>query len=140
MADGYAGDLTAGQSWQTLTTDPDAVLIDVRSQAEWAFVGVPVLDEIGKKLVRIEWQGWPDGRPNANFVEQVRQAGVRADQKVLLLCRSGARSAAAARLLTAQGWAKCYNVSNGFEGPPDDSVHRGRVAGWKFEKLPWAQG
>lgn len=140
MADGYAGDITATQSWHELQTDPDVVLIDVRTKAEWTFVGVPVLESVGKRLLTIEWQGWPDGRPNPSFAEEVRKAGIGPNRKVLLLCRSGGRSAAAARLLTAQGWTKCYNILDGFEGPPDGSAHRGDIGGWKAEKLPWAQG
>jgi rhodanese-related sulfurtransferase len=140
MTGSYAGDVSPRDAWTALEMHPDTVLIDVRTKAEWSFVGVPDLHHLDKKVLKIEWQTWPDGTPNPHFVDDVAAAGVQPGQKVLLLCRSGGRSKAAAQLLTTRGWLHCYNVSDGFEGPQDENGHRGHLAGWKHNGLPWAQG
>lgn len=134
----YAGDLSPQQAWDILAEDPDAVLVDVRTRAEWSYVGVPDLAEIGKEAILIEWVGFPDGQRNPYFVEQLRDAGVTDDKQVLFLCRSGQRSVGAAQTATADGVAKAYNISEGFEGPTDGEGHRG-VVGWKAQGLPWRQ-
>jgi rhodanese-related sulfurtransferase len=74
-----------------------------------------------------------------DFADKVRAAGVGENDEVFLICRSGARSAAAANALTAAGFAHCYNVAQGFEGDRDAEGHRGSVGGWKAAGLPWAQ-
>jgi rhodanese-related sulfurtransferase len=76
---------------------------------------------------------------NASFVEELRDAGLEPSQPLYFLCRSGVRSAAAARAAAAAGFATVYNVADGFEGPPDARGHRGQVAGWKADDLPWRQ-
>jgi rhodanese-related sulfurtransferase len=91
----------------------------------------------------VEWQSFPSGTPNPGFVAQARQAlaasGAGPDTPVLLLCRSGARSRAAAIALTAAGYGACFNIAHGFEGDKDTQGHRGSVAGWKATGLPWRQ-
>ncbi len=134
----YAGDKSVEETWRALREDSSAVLVDVRTRAEWNFVGVPDLRETGKDLVTVEWQGFPDSTRNADFVAEVQQQ-VRPDQKVFLLCRSGARSRAAAIALTAAGFAACFNVAGGFEGDLDAQKHRGASGGWKAAGLPWIQ-
>ncbi len=134
----YAGDKSVEETWRALREDSSAVLVDVRTRAEWNFVGVPDLRETGKELVTVEWQGFPDSTRNADFVAEVQQQ-VRPDQKVFLLCRSGARSRAAAIALTAAGFAACFNVAGGFEGDLDAQKHRGASGGWKAAGLPWIQ-
>jgi rhodanese-related sulfurtransferase len=140
MTETYAGDLTPRSAWTMLAGDPGAVLIDVRTKPEWAYVGLPDLAPIGKQALKIEWQSWPEGTRNPDFAAAVTQAGIAREQKILLLCRSGVRSKAAAELLTAQGWRHCYNISDGFEGPLDAAKHRGGSAGWQHDGLPWQQG
>lgn len=137
---GYAGDVSPTEAWQKLATDPRAVLVDVRTQAEWSYVGLPDLGSLGKPVHKLAWQIFPEMQINAGFLDGVKAAGIGLDQPILLLCRSGVRSAAAAKLLTQQGFGACYNIRDGFEGPGDGDKHRGRVSGWKFEGLPWAQG
>jgi rhodanese-related sulfurtransferase len=137
---GYADDLSPREAWQHLAEDEAAVLIDVRTRAEWNYVGLPDLSGLGRPVFRIEWQGFPDGALNPNFVAEVEAAGIGRERAVLLICRSGVRSAAAAQLLTARGWQHCYNVADGFEGPHDALKHRGTLAGWKHDGLPWVQG
>ncbi len=134
----YAGDLSPKQAWDILAEDPDAVLVDVRTRAEWSYVGVPELSELGKDVILIEWVSFPDGRRNPDFVAQLRDAGVTDDNQVLFLCRSGQRSVGAAQTATADGVAKAYNISEGFEGATDSNGHRG-VVGWKAQGLPWRQ-
>jgi rhodanese-related sulfurtransferase len=137
--DGYAGDVSPKEAFAVLKDNPKAVLIDVRTRAEWTYVGVPDLSEIGKDALLVEWQGFPTGEQNAGFVEQVMGSGLEADQPIYLLCRSGQRSRAAAIALTAQGFEHCYNVAGGFEGNPNGGGHRGTDGGWKVDALPWGQ-
>ena len=132
----YAGELTLEQAWTMLADDPAAVLVDVRTMAEWNFVGVPDLSGLGKEARLVEWIGYPDGAPNPGFVEQA-SAELSPGQPILLLCRSGARSLGAARALTAAGFGPAYNVTAGFEGPLDADGHRG--GGWKHAGLAWRQ-
>jgi rhodanese-related sulfurtransferase len=140
MTKPYEGDVTPAEAWQALEDDRGAVLVDVRTRPEWSYVGLPDLSSLGKPVVKIEWQSWPDGSLNPGFAEEVAAAGIRPEQKVLLLCRSGVRSKAAAELLTGLGWQHCFNISHGFEGPHDTAKHRGTVAGWRHDGLPWTQG
>lgn len=140
MNEGYAGDLRPAEAWALLKEDPKAVLVDVRTAPEWGFVGVPRLDGLGKETLCISWQAYPDMARNADFAAEVAAKGVGKDQPVLLLCRSGARSKAAAMALTQAGFGPCYNVAEGFEGDRDGDLHRGSVGGWKVAGLPWAQG
>ncbi|MBN9589207.1 MAG: sulfurtransferase [Alphaproteobacteria bacterium 64-11] len=139
----YAGDVTPQEAWETLNADPRAQLIDVRTFAEWNFVGLPDLSALGRRVHCVEWQTFPSGAPNADFVELARAAlagaGVGADSPVLLLCRSGARSRAAAIALTGAGFERCFNVAQGFEGDRDEQGHRGSAGGWKAAGLPWRQ-
>jgi rhodanese-related sulfurtransferase len=136
----YSGDLTARESWELLQRDANAVLVDVRSQAEWEFVGVSDLQRLGKAVVFVPWQIYPGMRPNPEFAAQLRAAGVEESRPVIFLCRSGARSKAAAIAMTAQGYSRSYNLAGGFEGPHDGERHRGAVDGWKAAGLPWTQG
>ena len=135
----YAGDVTPEESYAALQADPTAVLVDVRTSAEWSYVGLPDLSEVGKDLVRVEWQRYPDGQVNASFVEDLRDAGVGEGAPVYFLCRSGVRSQAAAAAATQAGLGPAYNVLEGFEGPHDEAGHR-TVSGWKVAGLPWRQG
>jgi rhodanese-related sulfurtransferase len=136
----YAGEISVTQAFDLLRENREAVLIDVRTAPEWEFVGRPELSEAGKTPLLLEWQSWPGGQPNPRFVDQVGEAGVPKDAPILLLCRSGVRSKAAAIALTSAGYGQCYNVTDGFEGPKDAGGHRGTAAGWKAAGLPWVQG
>jgi rhodanese-related sulfurtransferase len=132
-------DVTPRATWQALRDDPQAVLVDVRTDAEWNFVGLPDLAEAGKQAVLIPWQVYPTMQLNGQFVEALRRAGVTPANKVYFLCRSGARSLAAGQTVQQAGFPHAFNVADGFEGPPDDQGHRGTVAGWKADGLPWRQ-
>lgn len=134
----YAGDMTPQQAWDRLEGDSDAVLVDVRTRAEWSFVGLPDLTSVDKQVVPIEWTTFPDGALNQAFLEELR-GHVPQDATVIFLCRSGARSVAAATTASQAGYAHAYNVLEGFEGEHDAHGHRA-VNGWKNADLPWRQG
>jgi rhodanese-related sulfurtransferase len=132
-------DVEPGKAWEALKTSPEAQLCDVRTDAEWNFVGIPDLHEIGRETVLIPWQLYPTMQRNGGFVEHLREAGLTPETPIYFICRSGARSLAAAEAASAAGFAKVYNVADGFEGPLDPEGHRGQVGGWKAEGLPWRQ-
>ena len=132
----YKGDIYPKETFERLTQSDNAVLIDVRTDAEWAFVGFPAVEG----LLRISWQAFPTMQHNTEFVAQVEAAGVPKDAEIFLLCRSGQRSASAAAALTQAGFENCYNVAEGFEGDKNADGHRGTVGGWKHAGLPWIQG
>jgi len=136
----YAGNITPEQAWDRLATDEKAVLIDVRTQAEWAWVGISDLSSLQKDVFKVEWVYFPNSIPNADFVGDVEDLVPGLDTPILLLCRSGVRSRYAAEALTAAGFKECYNISGGFEGDKNDHAHRGTVNGWKVAGLPWKQG
>lgn len=135
----YAGDVTPLEAYAALRDDPRAILVDVRTTAEWTYVGLPALGEIQKQVVTVEWQRFPDGSRNPAFLDELRAAGVAEGAPLYFICRSGARSKAAAEAATAQGLGPAYNIAHGFEGPPDQHGHR-VVDGWKAHGLPWRQG
>jgi rhodanese-related sulfurtransferase len=136
---GYAGDVKPSRAYAGLQADADAVLVDVRTIAEWTYVGLPDLSQIGKRVIPVEWQRFPDGALNGSFVEQLREAGVGEGVPIYFLCRSGTRSAAAAKAVTAAGLGPAYNISDGFEGHVGPDGHR-TLTGWKAADLPWRQG
>jgi rhodanese-related sulfurtransferase len=136
----YAGDLSAEEAWTLLKSDPRARLVDVRTQAEWNFVGLPDLGDLGRDVALVEWQMFPTMQVNPDFVAATEAAaGADKTAPVLFLCRSGARSRSAAIALTRAGYAKAYNVAGGFEGDLDGERHRGQRNGWKAAGLPWKQ-
>lgn len=137
---GYAGVLSSSEAMDVLKRDARAVLIDVRTEPEWNFVGRPDLTDLGREPLLISWQTYPGMQPNGGFVEAVRAAVPETDRTLLLLCRSGQRSHHAAVALTAAGYQDCRNISDGFEGPKDDAGHRNTVSGWRANGLPWQQG
>lgn len=127
------------QTWEALKSDATARLVDVRTDAEWNFVGVPDLSPAGKQTVLIPWQVYPTMQRNAGFEDDLKQAGLTPENKLYFICRSGARSMAAAQAALAAGFPHVFNVADGFEGPPDAQGHRGATAGWKADNLPWRQ-
>ncbi|MEP6830166.1 MAG: rhodanese-like domain-containing protein [Rhizomicrobium sp.] len=139
----YAGDLGLAEAWDLLGQDPKAQLIDVRTIAEWNFVGLPDLSELQRRAHCIEWQSYPTMQPNPNFTadaaEALQASGAGSQTPVLFLCRSGARSRAAAMAMTRAGFEKAFNIAGGFEGDLDGDGHRGRANGWKAMGLPWRQ-
>jgi rhodanese-related sulfurtransferase len=137
-------DVSVHDTWARLEADPRAVLVDVRTRAEWAFVGIPDLSPLGRQVLTLEWQSFPDSRIDPNFADRVeaalRAAGTEKTDEVFFICRSGGRSRMAADVMAAAGYRRCHNVAEGFEGPLDGTRHRGQLAGWKAAGLPWVQG
>lgn len=129
-AQGYAGDVTPELAWQWVQSG-EAVLVDVRSDAEREWVGF-VPGAIG-----IAWKQWPGMAVNQGFDEALQEEVPRG-KKVVMLCRSGVRSIATAKRATELG-LEAYNILEGFEGDADESGHRGRKGGWRFRGLPWRQ-
>ena len=127
------------QVWDALVSQPNARLVDVRTDIEWAQIGTPDLNDAGKQPALISWQVAPTMQVNGHFLEELQAAGVSKDDHVYFLCRSGVRSMAAAQLATAAGYQHSYNIADGFEGPPDARGERGNVAGWQADGLPWTR-
>ena len=125
--------LNPRQAWDLLQQNADAVLVDVRSKVEYAFVGHPL------GAIHIAWKEAPDWQVNTNFVAEVKKAVPDRNTPVLLLCRSGQRSLDAAKALEEAGFKRLINIVEGFEGPLDQHNHRGNIGGWRFNGLPWTQ-
>ncbi|NKR27378.1 rhodanese-like domain-containing protein [Rhodococcus hoagii] len=136
----YAGDITPQQAWELLREHPEAVLVDVRTDAEWRYVGVPDTSAIDRRTVLIEWVSYPTGARNESFVDQLVEAGIDngSERPVVFLCRSGQRSIGAAEAATAAGIGPSYNVLDGFEGGLGPDGRRG-TSGWRAVGLPWTQ-
>lgn len=132
------------QAWDGLK-ESDAILVDVRTNAEWSFVGTADLSTLAKEPILVEWARLPGMRRNDEFVEGLmKQLDGSAPSRIYFLCRSGARSMAAAKAVAAELDARgrpidCVNVAEGFEGDLDQARHRGKTNGWKARGLPWTQ-
>lgn len=126
---------------ELISNDPRALLIDVRSNMEFLFIGHPV------DAISIPWIDEPDWVVNPNFAADVRKlilGGLEHDSgghnvPIFLICRSGKRSLEAGKLLLSQGFHDVYTIENGFEGELDENHHRSTLAGWRFDNLPWGQ-
>ena len=128
----YAGALLPAEAHALMQALPDARLVDVRTRAELEWVGkVP-------GSVAVEWNRWPGGARNLSFIADF-EALVDKSATVILLCRSGVRSHHAAIALARAGYAKAYNVLQGFEGDKDPAGQRNRIGGWRAAGLPWTQ-
>jgi rhodanese-related sulfurtransferase len=138
-------ELTPPETHSVLAEDPASALIDVRTRAEWTFTGMPDLYALGKDVLGVEWVSFPTMAPNPRFYDEVlAQAGGTLPGRLFFICRSGARSMAAARTVAAESGARgqpvhCTNVAEGFEGDLDAGGHRGNQNGWKVHGLPWRQ-
>lgn len=128
----YEGALLPQEAHQLWKEAPNAQLVDVRTRAEWDWVGrIPGATEI-------ELLTYPGSRPNPGFVAELEQK-VAKDAPVMFICRSGGRSHNAAMLAMQAGYAECYNVLEGFEGDRDGAGHRNTQGGWRAAGLPWSQ-
>jgi rhodanese-related sulfurtransferase len=137
------GEVAPVEAWTLLESDPKAQLVDVRTTAEWTFVGVPDLSAIGRRTLMIEWSQYPSMARNTDFETQtasrLKAHGAGADTPIVFICRSGARSLSAAHAMAAKGYSRCFNLAGGFEGELDSERHRGQSSGWKRAGLPWMQ-
>lgn len=137
MSSAAVRDASPREAFEAVTAADDARLVDVRTRAEWTFVGLPDLG--GATPILLEWQAFPDMKVDEAFGPALQRACPDPNTALYFLCRSGARSLAAAQLMSTLGYARVFNVVGGFEGPPDGDGHRGTVAGWKADGLPWRQ-
>ncbi|MEM6971680.1 MAG: rhodanese-like domain-containing protein [Pseudomonadota bacterium] len=145
-------EVTPAEAAELMRNDASVRMIDVRSKAEWAFVGVPDLGPFGRRLWQIELFSFPTNVPNPAFIDDL-SAHLETDGNeaadLLFICRSGMRSMTAARAVAGEAMAgrlpaagnlsRVINVSEGFEGDLDGEGHRGSVNGWKVSGLPWRQ-
>lgn len=129
----YAGDLTPQQAWDLLEKNPDAVLVDVRTDGEWRTIGVPDTTAVGREPRFIEWN--TAHGPNPDFLPELRAADADLDAPVLFLCRSGVRSVAAAQAAATAGYRQAFNILEGFEGAQDAQGAR-TIDGWRNDGLP----
>src|SRR6267142_2734505 len=130
----YAGALLPSEAHALMQQVPGSKLVDVRTQAEWEYVGhVP-------ESVLIEWNTYPSGQRNPAFLGQLQAEVEKSDAPTMFLCRSGARSHQAAQAATQAGYSNSYNILEGFEGDKDTQGHRNSEGGWRFAGLPWTQG
>jgi rhodanese-related sulfurtransferase len=127
----YAGSVPPPVAW-ALVQRGEAVLVDVRTAEERKFVG-----EVPGALA-VPWATGTAMTRNPRFVREL-EAKVDKDAVVLLLCRSGKRSALAAEAATKAGFSQVFNVLEGFEGEIDSQGQRGHAGGWRFHGLPWKQ-
>jgi rhodanese-related sulfurtransferase len=128
----YAGALLPSEAHQLLQAAPGAKLVDVRTRAEWDWVGrIP-------GAVEIELLTYPGSRPNPSFLAELERQ-VDKGAPVMFICRSGGRSHNAALLAMQAGYTQCYNVLEGFEGDKDGQGHRNTKGGWRASGLPWTQ-
>lgn len=136
---GQVGEVSSSEAWDALKAQKDAVLVDVRTLPEWAFVGVPDLQQLQKEVVFLCWKIFPSFEVNPQFESQLQEAAPQKATPLYFICRSGGRSLDAGRCAAALGYKNCYNVTDGFEGPPDRNGQRGKLVGWKAAGLPWQQ-
>ncbi|MBE5527722.1 rhodanese [Laribacter hongkongensis] len=127
----YAGAVMPAEAWE-LVEALQATLLDVRTIAERQFVGAP------PESISIEWRMWPGMEINPDFAREA-VAQIPTDRPVVLLCRSGVRSHAAAECLAGLGYT-AFNILEGFEGDRDAAGQRGQLGGWRRHGLPWSQG
>jgi rhodanese-related sulfurtransferase len=125
--------LNPQQAWDLLQQNTYAVLVDVRTKVEHAFVGHPL------GAIHVAWKEAPDWQVNLTFVAEVEKLVPDKSTPILLLCRSGQRSLDAAKALEEAGYQQLINIIDGFEGPLDQHNHRGNLGGWRFNSLPWMQ-
>jgi len=144
MTDSGILSISPQNAWQMLQDNPKAVLIDIRSEMEYLFIGHP------KSAIHIPWIDEPDWKINPRFAADVRKVmlgGVVYDPEdtqidsvpIILICRSGRRSLEAGKVLIEDGFTNIYHIDEGFEGPLDNNHHRSSISGWRFHDLPWEQ-
>ena len=133
--------ISPGAAYELVKSDPRALLIDVRSNMEFLFIGHPV------DAISIPWIDEPDWDINPQFLPEIRKlllGGAVCDENegcapVILICRSGKRSLEAGKVLLDAGLKNVYHVDEGFEGDLDEHHRRSTIGGWRYHGLPWEQ-
>lgn len=138
-------DFTPAQAWEKLSSESGCILVDVRTKAEWGFVGIPDLRALKKAPILVEWKSFPSMQTNSDFADELlSELGDTTPSAIGFLCRSGQRSMAAGmhmhEIFVARGESvECFNIAEGFEGNLDQTSHRGGINGWKARGLDWVQ-
>ena len=131
--------ITSVECFNKLSKISNSYLIDVRTQPEWEFIGVPDLSSLNKKTIFISWLVYPEMEINSYFKNQINESNIEKNDKLFLICRSGKRSFNAAKFLTACDYKHCFNVTDGFEGDKNTLSQRSTINGWKYNNFPWKQ-
>lgn len=145
---GEIGEMTSGDAWASLSENQASQMIDVRTSAEWTYVGVPDLSSLNREILYLEWASFPDMARNPDFEDSLlgyfEQHNLIGDGDLFFLCRSGVRSRSAAMVvadrLDQRFTGRCINISDGFEGDKNSAGHRNTIGGWRAANLPWKQG
>jgi rhodanese-related sulfurtransferase len=130
----YRGAVTPQEALALIQSKPDVKLVDVRTKAERDWIGSVLIP--AEQHLAVQWNLYPEGKPNPQFLEQLAQVAGPNDT-LLFLCRSGVRSRHAAKLATENGYQNCYDILEGFEGNKDEAGHRKTIEGWCKAGLPW---
>lgn len=137
--------LNPSEAFELLKNDSNSILVDVRTNEEFNFVGTANPQDFGGRMILLPWQTLPDMQINVRFEDVLAQEtkklfGDKAEEaKIIFMCRSGARSYQAANQALMLGYQNCYNLAGGFEGDVNSEGHRGKTNGWKASSLPWRQ-
>jgi len=134
----YKRNLLPKMAIERLQNNPQALFVDVRSKAEFKYVGFP------ENSILIPWIDDPDWEPNPEaFSDAVMQEldgrENLSDTEIILICRSGFRSNEALKCLENKGFTQVSHVASGFEGDLDENDHRGNLNGWRHDGMPWSQ-
>ena len=134
----YKRNLLPKMAVERLQNNPQALFVDVRSKAEYKYVGYP------ENSILIPWIDDPDWEPNPEaFSDLVMQEldgrENLSDTEIILICRSGFRSNEALKCLENKGFTQVSHVASGFEGDLDENDHRGNLNGWRHDGMPWSQ-
>jgi len=127
------------QCFEILSNKTDTYLIDVRTQPEWEFAGIPDLSIINKKIIFVSFLIYPHMDKNKDFEKEILNQRIKKNDHLYFICRSGQRSLNASELLINSGFYNCFNVVDGFEGELNSHRKRSLINGWKYNNLPWKQ-
>ena len=134
----YKRNLLPKMAVERLQSNSQALFVDVRSKAEYKYVGFP------ENSILIPWIDDPDWEPNPEvFSDLVMQELDGRENllntEIILICRSGFRSNEALKCLENKGFTQVSHVASGFEGDLDENDHRGNLNGWRHDGMPWSQ-
>lgn len=136
----YSGDINSKDAFEILANVENSLLVDVRTDDEWKFIGETDLSSIDKESIKISWIFIPEMNLNKNFIQDLAEQVDDKNSRLLFLCKSGGRSKEAAIAAFASGYKYCYNIEDGFEGNKNLSVLSKSSNGWKENSLPWKRG
>ena len=132
---GFRGEVTTEEAWNLLQKEKGAMLVDVRTEHEWDFIGVPDLAAVDKVVVKLSWRLLPEMELNTEFEKTLMAQIPSRETPIYFMCKGGGRSAEAAAAMTQLGYTQCYNILGGFEGRASAPQHKG----WQQANLPWSK-